>query len=154
MTIAISAFSLTSVVAAETVYLWLISISGVITIIVWMSICVSQFFRKHYVADGGKLEDLKFKTPLYPLVPILGFGLYGIILISLIFIPEQRLESIALYHLSSFATRTITLKLRKELLLTLVVKVKLAKLCNTILIYKRPHIAFTLCAVFYHFNSL
>ena len=93
MTIAISAFSLlTSVVAAETVYLWLISISGVITIIVWMSICVSQFFfRKHYVADGGKLEDLKFKTPLYPLVPILGFGLYGIILISLIFIPEQRL---------------------------------------------------------------
>ncbi|MEH7149515.1 amino acid permease [Bacillus thuringiensis] len=93
MTIAISAFSLlTSVVAAETVYLWLISISGVITIIVWMSICVSQFFfRKHYLADGGKLEDLKFKTPLYPLVPILGFGLYGIILISLIFIPEQRL---------------------------------------------------------------
>lgn len=93
MTISISAFSLlTSVVAAETVYLWLISISGVITIIVWMSICVSQFFfRKHYLAEGGKLEDLKFKTPLYPLVPILGFGLYGIILISLIFIPEQRL---------------------------------------------------------------
>lgn len=93
LTIAISAFSLlTSVVAAETVYLWLISISGVITIIVWMSICVSQFFfRKHYLAEGGKLEDLKFKTPLYPLVPILGFGLYGIILISLIFIPSQRL---------------------------------------------------------------
>lgn len=64
MTIAISAFSLlTSVVAAETVYLWLISISGVITIIVWMSICISQFFfRKHYLADGGKLEDLKFKN--------------------------------------------------------------------------------------------
>ena len=136
MTIAISAFSLlTSVVAAETVYLWLISISGVITIIVWMSICVSQFFfRKHYVADGGKLEDLKFKTPLYPLVPILGFGLYGIILISLIFIPEQRLESIALYHLSSFATLTITLKLRKEFLLTLLVKIKLARLYNTLLI--------------------
>ena len=81
-------FSLTSVVAAETVYLWLISISGVITIIVWMSICVSQFFfRKHYLAEGGKLDDLKFRTPLYPLVPILGFGLYGIILVSLIFIP-------------------------------------------------------------------
>lgn len=93
MTISISAFSLlTSVVAAETVYLWLISISGVITIIVWMSICASQFlFRRRYIAEGGKLEDLKFKTPLYPIVPILGFGLYGIILVSLIFIPEQRL---------------------------------------------------------------
>ncbi|MEH7017203.1 amino acid permease [Bacillus sp. JJ63] len=93
MTISISAFSLlTSVVAAETVYLWLISISGVITIIVWMSICASQFiFRRRYLAEGGKLEDLKFRTPLYPIVPILGFGLYGIILISLIFIPDQRL---------------------------------------------------------------
>ena len=132
MTIAISAFSLlTSVVAAETVYLWLISISGVITIIVWMSICVSQFFfRKHYLADGGKLEDLKFKTPLYPLVPILGFGLYGIILISLILSQNNDLESIALSHLSSFATLTITLKLRKEILLTLIVKLKLARLRN------------------------
>ncbi|PGZ98313.1 amino acid permease [Bacillus pseudomycoides] len=93
MTISISAFSLlTSVVAAETVYLWLISISGVITIIVWMSICASQFlFRRRYLAEGGKLEDLKFKTPLYPIVPILGFGLYGLILVSLIFIPDQRL---------------------------------------------------------------
>ena len=42
-------FSLTSVVAAETVYLWLISISGVITIIVWMSICVSQFFSANII---------------------------------------------------------------------------------------------------------
>ncbi|WP_034671487.1 amino acid permease, partial [Ectobacillus panaciterrae] len=93
MTISISALSLlTSVVAAETVYLWLISISGVITIIVWMSICASQFsFRRRYLAEGGKLEDLKFRTPLYPIVPILGFGLYGIILVSLIFMPDQRL---------------------------------------------------------------
>ncbi|MGR5997456.1 hypothetical protein ACT7DF_18425 [Bacillus cereus] len=44
MTIAISAFSLlTSVVAAETVYLAHFNFR-VITIIVWMSICVSQFF--------------------------------------------------------------------------------------------------------------
>ncbi|MGC4379389.1 amino acid permease [Fictibacillus sp. Mic-4] len=93
MTISVSAFSLlTSVFAAETVYVWLISISGVITIIVWMSICLSQLlFRKQYVKEGGKLRDLKFKTPLYPIVPILGFGLYAIILVSLLFIPEQRL---------------------------------------------------------------
>ena len=59
MTISVSALSLlTSVFAAETVYLWLISISGFITITVWMSICASQyFFRKHYLNKGGKLED-------------------------------------------------------------------------------------------------
>lgn len=91
--IAISGLSLlTSVVAAKTVYLWLISISGMITVVVWMSICASQFFfRKRFLAQGGKLNELKFRTPLYPLVPILGFVLYGIILISLAFIPNQRL---------------------------------------------------------------
>ncbi|CAH0314095.1 Amino-acid permease RocC [Peribacillus sp. Bi96] len=93
ITISISALSLlTSVVAAETVYVWLISISGVITIVVWMSICASQFFfRKRFIAEGGDVKDLKFRTPLYPLVPILGFVSYGIVLISLIFIPNQRL---------------------------------------------------------------
>ncbi|MGG3123089.1 amino acid permease [Priestia megaterium] len=92
-TIVISGGSLiTSVVAAETVYLWLISISGMVTIVVWMSICASQFFfRRKFIAQGGDLKELKFKTPLYPIVPILGFGLYGLILISLIFIPDQRI---------------------------------------------------------------
>lgn len=37
------------------------------------------------------MNDLEFRTPLYPLVPILGFCLYGCVLISLIFIPDQRI---------------------------------------------------------------
>ncbi|WP_406621591.1 amino acid permease [Bacillus atrophaeus] len=93
VTIAISGCSLiTSIVAAETVYLWFISISGMITIVAWMSICASQFFfRRRFLAEGGDVRDLKFKTPFYPVVPILGFGLYGLILVSLIFIPDQRI---------------------------------------------------------------
>ncbi|TYR79549.1 amino acid permease [Priestia megaterium] len=93
VTVAISGCSLlTSVVAAETVYVWFISISGMVTIVVWMSICASQFFfRRRFLAEGGDLKELKFRTPFYPLVPILGFGLYGLVLVSLIFIPEQRI---------------------------------------------------------------
>lgn len=93
VTIAISGCSLiTSIVAAETVYLWFISISGMITVVAWMSICASQFFfRRRFLAEGGDVKDLKFKTPFYPVVPILGFGLYGLILVSLIFIPDQRI---------------------------------------------------------------
>ncbi|MGF9858560.1 amino acid permease [Priestia endophytica] len=93
VTICIAGSSLiTSVVAAETVYLWLISISGMVTIVVWMSICASQFFfRRKFIAEGGDLNTLAFKTPLYPFVPIMGFILYAIILISLIFIPDQRI---------------------------------------------------------------
>jgi len=93
VTMIISGCSLiTSVVAAETVYLWFISISGMVTIIVWMSICASQFmFRRRFLAEGGDIKELKFKTPLYPFIPILGFCLYGLVLISLIFIPDQRI---------------------------------------------------------------
>ncbi|HDR4571925.1 amino acid permease [Bacillus cytotoxicus] len=116
MTISISGLSLlTSVVAAETVYLWLISISGVITIIVWMSICASQLlFRKQYVANGGKLTDLKFKTPLYPVIPILGFGLYGIILVSLLFIPNQRLGIYCTIPFIIFCYTYYYMKIRKN----------------------------------------
>ncbi len=36
-------------------------------------ICISQYrFRKRYIAEGGKLENLPYKTPLFPLVPVLG----------------------------------------------------------------------------------
>ncbi|KIU06115.1 amino acid permease [Bacillus subtilis] len=93
ITLGISGCSLlTSVMAAETVYLWCISISGMVTVVAWMSICASQFFfRRRFLAEGGNVNDLEFRTPLYPLVPILGFCLYGCVLISLIFIPDQRI---------------------------------------------------------------
>jgi amino acid permease len=54
----------------------------------------SYLGRKAFVNQGGQVKDLKFKMPLYPIVPLLAFGLNCLILISLAFIPEQR---IALY---------------------------------------------------------
>ena len=43
-------------------------------VIVWMSICWSQFnFRRQWLKQGHALSELKFRTPWYPLVPILGF---------------------------------------------------------------------------------
>ena len=80
-----------------------------------VNLCLSILFRKHYLADGGKLEDLKFKTPLYPLVPILGFGLYGIILISLIFIPEQRLGIYCTVPFIIFCYTYYHLKVKKRI---------------------------------------
>ncbi|MMZ58242.1 Amino-acid permease RocE [compost metagenome] len=86
---------LSSVVAAETVYLWLISAAGLGAQMGWISITASQLaFRKEYVAQGGKIEDLKFKTPLYPFLPLLGLILNVTVLVSLSFDPDQR---VALY---------------------------------------------------------
>ncbi len=64
-------------------------------VVVWMSIAASQFFfRRNFVKNGGDINDLKYRTPLYPLVPIVAFLLNFITFVSLAFIPDQR---IALY---------------------------------------------------------
>lgn len=77
---------LVSKVAAETIYTWILSVAGMASMLAWMSIAASQyFFRRRYVAEGGKVSDLKFRTPLYPLVPILAFVFNLVVLISLVF---------------------------------------------------------------------
>ncbi|OIK08878.1 amino acid permease [Bacillus sp. MUM 116] len=75
-----------SKVAAETIYTWILSVAGMASMLAWMSIAASQyFFRKRYIAEGGKVSSLGFRTPLYPLVPILAFSFNLIVLISLAF---------------------------------------------------------------------
>ena len=77
---------LASKVAAATIYTWILSVAGIASMLAWMSIAASQyFFRKRYIAAGGNVSDLGFRTPLYPLVPILAFGFNLIVLISLAF---------------------------------------------------------------------
>ena len=78
--------------AADTVYLWLMSSTGLTGCLIWMIIAWCQVnFRKEYISKGGKLEDLGFKTPLYPLVPILAFTLNLVVIVSLYFDEAQRI---------------------------------------------------------------
>ncbi|MCK9911763.1 S-methylmethionine permease, partial [Microbacteriaceae bacterium K1510] len=72
LTFAIALLSLlSSVFAEDTVYLWLISLAGLGAQAGWISISASQLaFRKHYLAKGGNVSELKFKTPLYPILPL------------------------------------------------------------------------------------
>ncbi|MGE6631901.1 S-methylmethionine permease [Bacillus sp. NPDC077027] len=83
---------LSSVVAPETVYLVLVSISGLAVVIVWMGIAASQFmFRRSFLQNGGQLSDLKFRTPLYPIVPIAAFLLCLASVIGIAFDPNQQI---------------------------------------------------------------
>ncbi|MGE6632013.1 amino acid permease [Bacillus sp. NPDC077027] len=78
--------------AEETVFMWIVSIAGMSAQAGWMTITISQlFFRKKYIKAGGQLENLKFKTPLYPVLPIVALTLNTIVLISLAFDSEQRI---------------------------------------------------------------
>ncbi|AUJ60809.1 amino acid permease [Bacillus velezensis] len=93
VTLAVACLSLLSKVAApETVYMFLLSLAGLSAQVGWITISLSQLmFRRKYIREGGKVEDLKFKTPLYPVLPIIGLTLNTVVLISLAFDSEQRL---------------------------------------------------------------
>lgn len=86
---------LTSIIAPDTIFVALTAISGFAVVAVWLSICASHFFfRRAYMRSGKPLSELKYKAPLYPYVPILGFIMCLIACVGLAFDPEQR---IALY---------------------------------------------------------
>ncbi len=79
-----------SVAAPETVYLALVSVAGFAVVGVWMSITASHFFhRRAFVRNGGRVADLAYKAPLYPLVPILAFALCLVSLVGIAFDPSQ-----------------------------------------------------------------
>lgn len=81
---------ISSVVAPETVYLALVSVAGFAVVGVWMSITASHFFhRRAFVRNGGRVKDLAYKAPLFPLVPILAFTLCLISLVGIAFDPHQ-----------------------------------------------------------------
>lgn len=84
-----------SVYAPGSVYIALVSISGLAVVVVWMSISASQFmFRRRYLQEGNDLADLVYRTPWYPFVPILSFLMCLASLIGIAFDPTQR---VALY---------------------------------------------------------
>ncbi|PXY99981.1 S-methylmethionine permease [Gilliamella apicola] len=82
-----------SIIAPNTVFVALTAISGFAVVAVWLSICASHYFYRKQLSPFEQ-KNLKFKAPLYPFVPILGFILCLVACIGLAFDPEQR---IALY---------------------------------------------------------
>jgi S-methylmethionine transporter len=107
----------TSIIAPDTVYIVLVSISGLAVVVVWMSISASQFlFRRQYMKEGNSLEDLVFRTPLYPLVPIVSFLLCFASLIGIAFDPTQRfaLYCVIPFILFCYGSYYVTQNLKKR----------------------------------------
>lgn len=82
---------LTSVYNATYVLAVLLAVSGMGTTIAWIAIALSQlFFRRKYLKSGGKLEDLKFRTPLYPWGPIISIAFCLFLIFYMLYDPTQR----------------------------------------------------------------
>ena len=84
-----------SVMAADTVFVILTSIVGFSTVAVWLSISIAHYrFRKQFLAEGHDLSELKYKSPWFPFVPVMGAILCIAVMVGMGFDPDQR---IALY---------------------------------------------------------
>ncbi|QNQ82165.1 amino acid permease [Lactobacillus sp. PV012] len=91
---------ISSKVAASTVYLVLVSISGLAVVFVWMAIAWCELkFRKEYIKAGKKVSELKYRTPWYPVVPYFAFFAS---LISCILIWFDSSQRVALYYTVPF----------------------------------------------------
>ena len=55
---------LSSVVAASTVYLALVAVSGLATLVVWASVSVCHIrFRRQWLAEGHAVDELRYRAP-------------------------------------------------------------------------------------------
>ena len=84
---------LTSFIAESTLFVVLLSVSGIGGTITWLIIALSQYrFRKQYLKDGGKLEDLKYRVRLFPFIPILCISICILLFASTAIDPTQRVS--------------------------------------------------------------
>lgn len=80
-----------AVVSPGAVYLALVSIAGFAVVAVWIVIVISQIMnRRQFLSRGGRLNDLVFRTPGYPVVPVLALIACVGSLIAVAFDPSQR----------------------------------------------------------------
>lgn len=80
--IATSCF-LTSFMGDGMAYGWLINVSALSGFIAWIGIAMSHYnFRRAYIMQGHKVEDLPFRAKWYPFGPIMAFLMCIVIIIG------------------------------------------------------------------------
>lgn len=67
---------MTSFVAADTLFMVLMAVSGMAGTVTWIVIALAQYnFRRAYIKGGGKVSDLKYRAPWFPFLPLLCIAL-------------------------------------------------------------------------------
>jgi arginine/ornithine permease len=115
---------LTSYIAADTLFVVLLAVSGIGGTLTWLAIAAAQIgFRRQYIKNGGKVEDLKYKVPLYPFIPILCIAMCLLIFAVMAFDPTQRsslywgfgfIGLCYLYYYFMYTRKNITLPINTE----------------------------------------
>ncbi len=99
--------------APETIFKNLLGVAAFTMVVVWISICVSQFnFRRQWIKSGNTVKDLKFAAPLFPLTPILGGVFCVITCISMVTDPSMQVGFVCcvLFIIACYASYAIFYK--------------------------------------------
>ncbi len=73
----------TTLFGENEVFTWLLNMSGMCGFIVWLGIAISHYrFRKGYLAQGYKLEDLAYRAKFFPFAPWFAFILCTIVVLG------------------------------------------------------------------------
>ncbi|PUA46947.1 amino acid permease [Pseudomonas protegens] len=82
---------MTSFIAADTLFMVLMAVSGMAGTVTWIVIALAQYrFRCQFLRDGGQLEQLKYRAPWFPLVPLLCIVLCSSLFVFLALDETQR----------------------------------------------------------------
>lgn len=81
----------TSVYAASSVYLVLVSVSGLAVVLVWVVIAASHLSFRRRAAWDHEAQDLPYRAPGYPWVPLAALVLSAASCLLIVFDPAQRL---------------------------------------------------------------
>lgn len=74
---------LTSFFGDGVVYIWLLNASGLSGFIAWLGIAISHYrFRRAYVAQGKDLNDLPYRSKLFPFGPLFAFVVCMIVVLG------------------------------------------------------------------------
>jgi lysine-specific permease len=93
---------LSAIVGQGLAYSWLLNMSGLCGFIVWAGIAVSHYrFRRGFLAQGNKVQDLPYKAALFPIGPLLAFAMLIVVIAGQNY--EAVLAGRSLEVLSSYA---------------------------------------------------
>ena len=80
--------SMASYLLPEKIFLYTISASGVLALVNWMSVCATYYFYRRQIMRNCP-ENLKYKAPGYPYLPVVIFLIIAFILASAPVFPDQ-----------------------------------------------------------------
>lgn len=74
---------LASLYGEGVVYIWLLNASGMCGFLAWIGIAISHYrFRKAFIAQGHRLDELPYRARWYPFGPVIAFVICSIVMIG------------------------------------------------------------------------